>query len=72
MLYASRFTKFFLYQITSVLAEERVCGLNTLASLALEEHGPACVVKTQLVAKASALLKDPSVEVRLAAAGALR
>lgn len=59
-------------KITSVLAEERVCGLNTLASLALEEQGPACVVKTQLVAKASALLKDPSVEVRLAAAGALR
>lgn len=61
-----------LWQVTSVLAEERVCGLNTLATMALEENGPASVVKTSLVTKVSALLRDASAEVRLAAAGALR
>ncbi|XP_063844493.1 HEAT repeat-containing protein 3-like isoform X1 [Scylla paramamosain] len=59
-------------KITNPLPEERLCGLNTLAAMALEEKGPASVVKTSLVSKVSALLKDPSVEVRLAAAGALR
>ena len=59
-------------QITNVLAEERVCGLNTLAALALEENGPASVVKTALVSQVTPLLMDPSAEVRLAAAGALR
>ncbi|KAG0729926.1 HEAT repeat-containing protein 3 [Chionoecetes opilio] len=59
-------------KITSVLVEERVCGLNTLAAMALEENGPASVVKTSLVPQVSTLLRDPSAEVRLAAAGALR
>ncbi|MPC19513.1 HEAT repeat-containing protein 3 [Portunus trituberculatus] len=59
-------------KITNALPEERTCGLNILATLALEENGPASVVKTSLVSKVSALLRDPSAEVRLAAAGALR
>lgn len=61
-----------LSQISNALPEDRLCGLNILAALALEEKGPELVVKTSLVSKASALLKDPSAEVRLAAAGALR
>lgn len=59
-------------KISNALPEDRLCGLNILAALALEEKGPELVVKTSLVSKASALLKDPSAEVRLAAAGALR
>lgn len=59
-------------KLSSVVAEERLSGLNTLAALALEEHAPTVIVNSKIIDKVSLLLKDPSAEVRLVAAGALR
>lgn len=54
------------------MVEERISGLNTLAALALDEEAPPIIVSNMIVGKVAALLKDPSTEVRLVAAGALR
>ncbi|XP_042884835.1 HEAT repeat-containing protein 3-like isoform X2 [Penaeus japonicus] len=59
-------------KLSSVIAEERVNGLNTLAALALDEESLSIIVNDMMVEKVAPLLKDSSTEVRLAAAGALR
>ncbi|CAL4072329.1 unnamed protein product, partial [Meganyctiphanes norvegica] len=59
-------------KISSHLVEERITGLNTLAALALEPSNPDIIVEAGMVTKIAPLLKDVSVLVRLAAAGALR
>ncbi|XP_063604492.1 HEAT repeat-containing protein 3-like [Penaeus indicus] len=59
-------------KLSSVIVEDRVDGLNTLAALALDEESLTIIVKDMMVEKVAPLLKDGSVDVRLAAAGALR
>ncbi|XP_071540562.1 HEAT repeat-containing protein 3 [Panulirus ornatus] len=59
-------------KLSSAVVEERISGLNTLAALALDEQTPSVIVSNMLVGKVATLLKDPSTEVRLVAAGALR
>ncbi|KAK7082899.1 hypothetical protein SK128_002158 [Halocaridina rubra] len=59
-------------KLSSAVSEERLSGLNTLAALALEEDTGNCIISSNIVRKASLLLKDPNPEVRLVAAGALR
>ncbi|XP_045601553.1 HEAT repeat-containing protein 3 isoform X2 [Procambarus clarkii] len=58
--------------MTSSVMEERVNGLNTLAAIALDEQVLSDIVNSMIVGKVAVLLKDPSIEVRVVAAGALR
>lgn len=43
-----------------------------MAALALDEQVPSIIVNSNVVGKVATLLKDPSIEVRQVAAGALR
>lgn len=61
-----------LEKFSSHIVEERITGLNTLAALALEPSNPDQIVEAGIVSKIAPLLKDESVLVRLATAGALR
>lgn len=63
-----------LSQINSHSAEECVCGLKTLAALALEETAVNIIISTspELMDKVATLLKDVCVDVRLSAALVLR
>lgn len=59
-------------KLTSAVMEERVSGLNILAALALDDEAHSTIMNSMIVGKVAALLRDPVIDVRLVAAGALR
>ncbi|XP_058819527.1 HEAT repeat-containing protein 3 [Topomyia yanbarensis] len=59
-------------QLQSSSAEEKICGLQTLATICQNEVNIAAVVKSDVVRIAASLLVDPDQSVRHATAGAFR
>lgn len=61
-----------LEQLNSNKADDKMCGLQALSTLCQREHNIQAIVDSDLVRIASPLLMDPDVNIRHAAAGAIR
>ena len=59
-------------QLQSAIVEEKMCGLQSLAFLSLNETKVAGIVESELVKIAAPLLMDPNKNIRNATAGAMR